>query len=86
MKIFVKNLTGNTVTIYVDASDKVEYLKAKIKDEEDIPTDKQMLIFKGQQLCDGCVLSEYGIVQESEIHLILIEHKGKILHFNLFHV
>jgi large subunit ribosomal protein L40e len=82
MQIFVKTLTGKTLTFDVEEDTTADDLAQMIADREGLPVDHQRLIFKGMQfklahqIVEGSEeqlkpLKDYGVERESTLHLIL---------------
>lgn len=71
MQLFVKTMTGKTVSVEVEEGETIEEVKAKISEKEGIPPEQQRLIFGGQQLEDAKTLEDYGVGDDDTFHLVL---------------
>ena len=71
MQIFIKLLTGRTITLEVDENATVDEIKQKINDKEHIPADQQRLVYSGKELEDGRKLSDYSVTKDSTLHLVV---------------
>ena len=71
MQLFVKTLTGKTVSIEVEEGESIEDVKNKIAEKEGIPPEQQRLIFGGQQLQDSKTLDDYDVGDDATLHLVL---------------
>lgn len=77
MELYLKTLTGNTITLNVDQYEHVGYLKTRIFEKEQIPVGQQKLVFAGKLLEDNKTLESYNIEKECTIQLFLKLKKAK---------
>uniref|UniRef100_A0AC35GFI1 Ubiquitin-like domain-containing protein n=1 Tax=Panagrolaimus sp. PS1159 TaxID=55785 RepID=A0AC35GFI1_9BILA len=82
-QIFVKTLTGETITLEVESGFTTEKIKAMVYEKKQIPPDQQRLIFAGAQLENGFTLKKYKIHKESAVHLVLRLRGGG---FSVYHI
>lgn len=71
MLIYIKTLTGKTITLEVEPDEDIIDIKRKIRERENIPLDEQRLIYSGTQLDNNLALDDYGILCETTLHLVL---------------
>ena len=71
MQIFVKTLTGRTITLDVDSADSIEDVKQQIQDRQGIPTDQQRLVHAGKELVEGRTLADHNVQQDANLILVM---------------
>lgn len=71
MQVFVKTLSGKTISVECEPDESIESLKEKIMAKEGVPPDQQRIIFGGKQLDTQKNLSDYDIDDDSTLHLVL---------------
>ena len=77
MMIFVKMLFGRSMVLDVRHTDTVAMVKSYIQDSQGISAENMILVFAGIFLDDSRTLSEYNIVAESSVSLIIKDQSAK---------
>jgi ubiquitin C len=81
MQLFIKTLTGMTITLEVEPSELIESVKQRIQEKHGFPAEQQHLIFAGKEMRDERSIADCNVGKKSTIHMIL--QRIKIL-VNLF--
>ncbi len=73
MQIYVETVDGNTITLEVEPNDSIDAVKAKVYEREGIHPGHQILLLAGKQLEEGKTLSDYNIMKETTMQLVVNE-------------
>ena len=76
-QIFVRTLTGKTLSLYVSHNDTIGYVKILVQIQTGILPEEQRIIYFGKQLEDNRTIGDYNIQKESCLHLVLSLRGGK---------
>ena len=71
MQIYIKTLTGRTVSLIVEEGETIKTVKEKLKEKDGVPVEEQRLVFNSQELEDGKTLQYYGILREATLHVVI---------------
>jgi ubiquitin len=71
LQVFVKTVTGKTMTVDVQPTDTVDTVRQAIQTKEGIPSNHQRLIFNGRQLKQEETIAESGLQNHSQVHMVL---------------
>jgi ubiquitin-large subunit ribosomal protein L40e len=83
MKICVKDLVGKSITLEVQSSETIDDVKTKIQDREGIPCNQQRLLLAGIELVSSTRLSDYNILPDTTLHLVLHGKTDVFVHVHL---
>ncbi|KAA6379107.1 MAG: putative Ubiquitin [Streblomastix strix] len=70
-EIFVKTLTGKTLTLQVRQTDTVLQVKQKIQELERVPPCQQRLVFARREMEDDQSLQDYNVQRDATMHLVM---------------
>lgn len=69
MQIFVRTITGNTITLDVKPYDSFYDIKFQLEDRTGIPCYQQRVLFSGRQVDDENSLIDYDIESNNTLHI-----------------
>jgi Ubiquitin family len=79
MEIFIKRIdNGRVITLSVEPNDTIDNVKTIIRCMEGIPKSEQRLIYAGSQLEDESTLSDYNILKESTLDMLIRGRGGAV--------
>lgn len=80
MKVFVKVLSGQEITLEVDGSQQISSVKKMVEERLKVPFDQQRLVFRGSTLANASSLDDNRILENSKLHLFIKKTAAKSTH------
>ena len=83
MRLFISPQEGRPISLQVEPTFPIKYVKMKIQEQNGMPVDEQFLMFSGGVLRNDYTIGDYGIGDEKTLYLVsflpdpAVKHPGR---------